>query len=90
MVLDNKESNSIITTIHRYKKFYVNKDILPDLYCSKNDGTHLPLISRMDNSDNVYLYCLSCDYEKQAGFVTRDFLNSLMKQADSVDEVEEL
>ena len=80
MVLDNK-SNRIINTIHQYKE-YVKDNKLPDLYCIKNDGTHLPLFSRLGKDDNVYLYCMSCDYEKQAGIVTMDFLESLMRDAD--------
>jgi hypothetical protein len=75
------ESNTIITTIHRYRK-YVRDNLLPDLYCAKNDGTHLPLVSRMDQDDNVYLYCLTCDYEKQVGLVTADTLNTAMRWRD--------
>jgi hypothetical protein len=36
----------------------------------------------MDQQDNVYLYCLSCDYEKKAGLVTLDQLMRLMRWRD--------
>lgn len=78
MVLNNK----IVSGISRYRKEYVKFDRLPDLYCSKNDGTHLPLVIRVDHDENVYLYCLSCDFEKQAGLVTLDNLMRLMKWRD--------
>lgn len=78
-----KEGNSIIFTIHRYRKDYVSKNLLPDLYCTKNDGTHLPLISRMDARENVYLYCLTCDWEKRAGMVTESNLKRLMDWRDA-------
>jgi len=81
MVLDNNP-NLIINTIHRYKK-YVKDNKLPDLYCIKTDGTHLPLFSRLGKDDNVYLYCMSCDFEKQAGIVTMDYLESLMRSVDA-------
>lgn len=80
MNLDNKQ-NRIITTIHKYRK-YVLESLLPDLYCKKTDGTHLPLFVRVDDDENVYLYCMSCDYEKQAGLVTADHLENLMRKAD--------
>jgi len=75
------ESNTIITIIHRYRK-YVRDNLLPDLYCAKDDGTHLPLVSRQDRDDKVSLYCLTCNWEKQAGLVTADNLNKWMRWRD--------
>jgi hypothetical protein len=71
--------NSIILGIHRYRKEFVDNNKLPDLYCSKNDGTHLPLVIKLGDDDNVYLYCMSCDFEKRAGLVTLDSLLRLME-----------
>jgi hypothetical protein len=69
------EQNSIIHTIHKYRK-YVRTNQLPELYCPKNDGHHLPLIVRFDSGDNVYLYCYTCGYTKRAGTATQDELNA--------------
>lgn len=81
MILERNEGVLIIHTINRYRK-YVKNNLLPALYCAKDDGTHLPLSSRMDHDDNVYLYCLTCDWEKKAGLVTADNLNKWMRWRD--------
>jgi hypothetical protein len=76
-------SNRIIATIHKYRKEYVKLGLLPELlYCEKNDGTHMPLVPESPDGDSVYLYCLSCGYRKETGFVTADALNTYMRWRD--------
>jgi hypothetical protein len=82
MFIKEEEVNLIVTTINRYRKFYVKNNLLPELYCTKNDGTHLPLTIRVEPDDSVYLYCLTCDFEKQAGLVTVDNLLRYMRWRD--------
>lgn len=77
------DSNTIIQTITRYRKNYVNKGILPDLFCvNSNDGTHQPLTVLCPDGDRVYLYCYTCDYQKEAGLVTADAIQRAMDYAD--------
>jgi len=84
MVLYNEYNGNKLNIIHIINKYrrYVSNNLLPNLYCAKNDGTHAPLLSRVDYDDNVYLSCLTCDWEKQAGLVTADHLASLMRWRD--------
>lgn len=76
------EKNIIVTTIHKYRKEYVKTKKLPELYCIKNDGTHLPLIVMVQKDDSVYLSCYSCDFVKQAGLMTVENLSRLMTWKD--------
>ena len=77
----SEHSGDLLYIIHRYNNDYVNKDLLPALYCSLNDGSHLPLVSK-EVDDNVYLYCLTCGWEKLAGWVTADTLLLAMSRYD--------
>jgi hypothetical protein len=81
MVVNENTGVPIIHILNRYRK-YIKNNLLPALYCAKDDGTHLPLASRVDSEDNVYLYCLTCDWEKKAGLVTADTLKSWMRWRD--------
>jgi hypothetical protein len=83
MSLLENSSNVILSTIHKYRKEYVEQGLLPELlYCGKNDGTHMPMIPQSPDGENVYLYCLSCGYQKTAGLVTADDLNTYMRWRD--------
>ena len=76
-------SNSILATIHKYRKDYVREELLPELlYCDKNDGTHMPMIPQSPDGEIVYLYCMTCGYRKEAGLVTADRLLTLMRWRD--------
>jgi hypothetical protein len=82
-LLEESNSNKIMSIIHKYRKEYVNEGLLPELlYCAKNDGTHLPMIPQSPDGESVFLYCLSCGYRMEAGFVTADRLLTLMRWRD--------
>ena len=82
MFIKEEEVNLIVTTINRFRKFYVKNNLLPDLYCSNNDGTHMPLVVKVAKDDTVYLCCYTCDFTKQAGLVTVDNLKRQMRWRD--------
>jgi len=42
--------------------------LVPGLSCPMDQG---PLLPNMDLEDNIYLYCLSCQYKKVLG--TKDY-----------------
>jgi hypothetical protein len=42
--------------------------LVPGLNCPMDQG---PLLPNMDLEDNIYLYCLSCQYKKVIG--TKDY-----------------
>jgi hypothetical protein len=42
--------------------------LVPGLNCPMDQG---PLLPNMDLEDNIYLYCLSCQYKKVLG--TKDY-----------------
>jgi hypothetical protein len=77
-------SDDIIHIIHRYNNYYVKLGTLPAILCPHENGTHIPLVARMD-SDNAYLYCLTCGYEKLAGWATADTLLTAMRSQDLIN-----
>lgn len=70
----------ILRTILAYRRYASGFD-LPQLYCNiEND--HLPLVPRVDYDDNVYLYCVTCNYEKRIGQNTADELQQMVDWRD--------
>lgn len=52
--------------------------LVKKLECPVDQG---PLVSNQDIDDNIYLYCLYCDYEKTVGI---EFYNQIKKAVDNV------
>jgi hypothetical protein len=52
--------------------------LVQKLNCPMDEG---PLLPNMDLEDNIFLYCLSCNYKKTLGL---DFYNVLVKSVDLI------
>jgi hypothetical protein len=54
--------------------------LVPELECPMDQG---PLLPNMDLEDNIYLYCLSCNFKKSLGILDYQKLISLVKAASN-------
>lgn len=52
--------------------------LVKQLECPVDQG---PLMPNQDLEDNIYLYCLNCDYEKTVGI---EFYNQVKRAVDNV------
>lgn len=52
--------------------------LVPRLNCPMDQG---PLFSNLDGEDDIFLYCLSCEYKKHIGL---HFYDKLKEQVDNV------
>lgn len=61
-----------IQTVSRYISL-ASEGLVPGLECPMDQA---PLMCNQDLEDNIYLYCLSCDYKNYIGLV---FYNKLIR-----------
>lgn len=52
--------------------------LVPEILCPVDQG---PLFSNLDLEDNIYLYCLECDYKKTIGLSHYDKIVAAVKGA---------
>lgn len=52
--------------------------LVPELLCPMDQG---PLYSNLDLEDNIFLYCISCNYKRTVGILDYDNIVSLVEKA---------
>lgn len=67
------EDNTILSITKEYLRLAKTNKVNP-VYCERNDGTHLPLISQCPDGETVYLVCLSCDWKTTVGLRLADIM----------------
>ena len=81
----NDTNNLYVKDLHilmEYRRYSILGK-LPSLECPNSDGSHLSLIPKMDLSDRVRLYCLSCSFEEEPGIKTIQKLENLINSVDT-------
>lgn len=53
--------------------------LVPELNCPMDQG---PLMVNMSDDDKIYLYCLSCEYQK---FIGLNFYNNIVKELRAIN-----
>jgi hypothetical protein len=61
-----------IRIVNMYRQ-YADRGFVKPLLCPR-DGTHLPLFAKLDDDDEIVLYCLTCDWQADLGSNTYDRL----------------
>ena len=63
----------------RYYQYLAEKGYVEPLVCY-NDSEHGVLYANMDKEDNVYLYCLACEYKIIPGTTFREVIRRRIKE----------
>lgn len=53
--------------------------LVPQVNCPMDQG---PLFSNLDKEDQIFLYCISCEYKKTIGI---SFYNNIVKEVNKND-----